>query len=123
MPTCAAVGWWAGEPRRAWPSRSGSCCAAGEPLIYAYYDGVDKIAHERGFGPYYEAELRSADDIVEQVRAQLIDGRRCWSRPITARSMSGPTPATLADDVLKLTRFLSGEGRFRWLHARPGADG
>ena len=43
-------------------------------MIYAYYDGIDKIAHERGFGPYYDAELRSADDIVEQVRAQLVDG-------------------------------------------------
>jgi len=29
--------------------------AAGENFVYAYYDGVDKIAHERGFGDYYDA--------------------------------------------------------------------
>ena len=52
----------------------GQLLREGEPLIYAYYDGIDKIAHERGFGPFYEAELRSADDIVEQIRAQLTDG-------------------------------------------------
>jgi len=31
---------------------------SGQKFIYAYYDGVDKIAHERGFGEFYEAELR-----------------------------------------------------------------
>jgi hypothetical protein len=51
----------------------GELLRAGEPLIYAYYDGIDKIAHERGFGAYYDAELRSADDVVAQVRAQLVD--------------------------------------------------
>ena len=34
---------------------------AGERFVYAYYGGIDKIAHERGFGEYYEAELRAAD--------------------------------------------------------------
>jgi hypothetical protein len=90
---------------------------AGEPLIYAYYDGIDKIAHERGFGAYYEAELRSADDVVEQVRAQLIEGAAMLVTADTGRSMSGPNDVDLADDVSKLIRNLSGEGRFRWLHA------
>ena len=71
--TCAAAACSAGERHRAWRSSSASCCARGEPFVYAYYDGIDKIAHERGFGPFYDAELRSADDVVEQVRAQLTD--------------------------------------------------
>ena len=29
-----------------------------------YYDGIDKIAHERGFGEYYNSELRNADRLV-----------------------------------------------------------
>ena len=33
----------------------------GERFVYCYYGGIDKIAHERGFGPYYDAELRAAD--------------------------------------------------------------
>ncbi len=30
---------------------------SGEPFVYAYYDGIDKIAHGHGFGAYYDAEL------------------------------------------------------------------
>ncbi|NDD60930.1 MAG: PglZ domain-containing protein, partial [Actinobacteria bacterium] len=40
----------------------GQLLRSGEKFIYAYYDGVDKIAHERGFGSFYEAELCSADE-------------------------------------------------------------
>ena len=59
-PTCAAAAPMrlAGgvEHRR---SRSAASSRAGEPFVYAYYDGIDKIAHERGFGAYYDAELRT----------------------------------------------------------------
>jgi len=34
-----------------------SLISSGEKFVYAYYDGVDKIAHERGFGAYYDAEI------------------------------------------------------------------
>ena len=44
---------------------------AGERFVYAYYDGIDKIAHERGFGPFYDAELRSADRLVADVLESL----------------------------------------------------
>ncbi len=99
----------------------GALLRAGEPLIYAYYDGIDKIAHERGFGPYYEAELRSADDVVEQVRDQLTDNAALLVTADHGQVDVGTNTRAIADDVLKLTRHLSGEGRFRWLHARPGA--
>jgi hypothetical protein len=99
----------------------GQLLRAGEPLIYAYYDGIDKIAHERGFGPFYEAELRSADDIVEQVRDQLTDDAVLLVTADHGQVDVGTNTRDLAADVAKLTRNLSGEGRFRWLHARPGA--
>ncbi|HEX3088269.1 MAG TPA: alkaline phosphatase family protein [Ilumatobacteraceae bacterium] len=98
----------------------GQLLREGEPLIYAYYDGVDKIAHERGFGPYYEAELRSADDIVQQVRDQLVDGSVLLVTADHGQVDVGTNTRELAADVAKMTRNLSGEGRFRWLHARPG---
>jgi Type I phosphodiesterase / nucleotide pyrophosphatase len=99
----------------------GALLRAGEPLIYAYYDGIDKIAHERGFGPYYEAELRSSDDLVEQVRDQLTANAALLVTADHGQVDVGTNTRAIADDVLKLTRHLSGEGRFRWLHARPGA--
>jgi hypothetical protein len=34
----------------------------------------------------------------------------------------GPRHFPPADDVLRLVHHQSGEGRFRWLHARPGAS-
>ena len=36
--------------------------AAGEPFVYAYYDGVDRIAHACGLGEHYEAELPGGPD-------------------------------------------------------------
>ena len=48
----------------------------GERFVYAYYGLVDKTAHERGFGEYYDAELRTADRLVGDVLDALHAGRR-----------------------------------------------
>ncbi len=99
----------------------GELLRAGEPVVYAYYDGIDKIAHERGFGPYYEAELRAADDLVGQIVEQLPDGAALLVTADHGQVDVGTNTRPPSADVLRLTRFMSGEGRFRWLHARPGA--
>ena len=100
----------------------GELLRAGEPLIYTYYDGIDKVAHERGFGPFYEAELRTTDTIVDQVLAELPDGAALLVTADHGQVDVGDNIVSLDGDVLKLTRLMSGEGRFRWLHAKPGAD-
>ena len=41
-----------------------SLLGAGEPFVYAYYDGIDKVAHEYGLGADYEAELAWVDRLV-----------------------------------------------------------
>ena len=38
--------------------------AGGEPFIYAYYDGIDKVAHEYGLGAHYRAELTWVDRLI-----------------------------------------------------------
>ena len=43
--------------------------ASGEPFVYAYYDGIDKVAHASGFGDHYDAEVAAADRLV----ADLLD--------------------------------------------------
>ncbi|MFM7337656.1 MAG: alkaline phosphatase family protein [Actinomycetota bacterium] len=100
----------------------GRLLRAGEKFVYAYYDGVDKIAHERGFGDFYEAELRTADTIVQRVRDALVPGSALIVTADHGQVMVGDNTISPHPDVLALTSHQSGEGRFRWLHARNGAD-
>ena len=94
---------------------------AGEPFVYAYYDGIDKIAHERGFGPFYDAELRMADRLVADLLAVLPPGAVLLVTADHGQVQVGERIVAPHADVLRLVRHQSGEGRFRWLHARPGA--
>ena len=94
--------------------------AAGEPFVYAYYDGIDKIAHEYGLGEHYDAELVAADRLVGDLLAVLPPGAVLL---VTADhgQVEVPTTVPLAPAAVAMAQLLSGEGRFRWLHARPGA--
>lgn len=94
---------------------------AGHSFIYAYYDGVDKIAHERGFGEYYDAELRHADRLVADIAAVLVPGSVLLVTADHGQVEVGTNTHTPHADVRALTTYQSGEGRFRWLHARLGA--
>lgn len=93
----------------------------GEPFVYCYYGYVDKIAHERGFGEYYDAELVTADALVSTMLSTLPAGTALLVTADHGQVHVGervvrPSPELLADVVLQ-----SGEGRFRWLHAARGA--
>lgn len=94
--------------------------ASGEPFVYAYYDGIDKSAHRRGFGEFYDAELVACDRLVADLMTSLPRGTAIV---VTADhglvDCSGAATA-FAPEVIAHTRSLSGEARFRWLHARPG---
>ena len=103
------------------PVAVGALLARGERFVYAYYDGVDKIAHERGFGPFYDAELVAADRLVADVVAVLPPGVTLLVTADHGQVQVGRNDVTPHADVLQRTRYQSGEGRFRWLHAKPGA--
>ena len=94
---------------------------AGERFVYAYYDGVDKVAHERGFGPYYDAEIRAADRLVADLLEVLPPGAGLLITADHGQVHVGERVIQPAADVLRCTVRQSGEGRFRWLHAKPGA--
>lgn len=98
----------------------GSLLRSGERFVYAYYDGIDKVAHERGFGDYYDAELVAADRIVRDVIDALPSGAVVLVTADHGQVDVGPRIVTPAAGVRRLTHHASGEGRFRWLHARPG---
>jgi predicted AlkP superfamily pyrophosphatase or phosphodiesterase len=98
----------------------GRALAEGAPLVYAYYEGVDKVAHARGFGPHYDAELAAADRLVGDLRDALPAGAALVVTSDHGQVEVGDRVVALADDVLAETTLVSGEGRFLWLHARPG---
>ena len=95
--------------------------AAGEPFVYAYYDGIDKVAHEHGLGPYYDAELQTVDRLVGDIASALEPGAVLVVSADHGQINVGTNVEVLGREVMAATRFLSGEGRFRWLHATPGA--
>lgn len=94
---------------------------AGEPFVYAYYEGLDKVSHEYGLGAQYDEELRLIDHLVATLLERLPAGTVLV---VTADHGQVEVPQSnvleLPGDVLTHVASQSGEGRFRWLHARGG---
>lgn len=97
----------------------GALLRAGHPFVYAYYDGVDKVAHSHGLGAHYDAELAAADRIVADVAAALPPGAALVVTSDHGQVDVGDRIVALDDDVLAEVALHVGESRFRWLHARP----
>jgi uncharacterized protein (DUF2249 family) len=95
--------------------------ARGERFVYAYYGGIDKIAHERGFGDFYDAELRAADRLVGDMLGVLPPGSALLITADHGQVSVGNQIVHPSAELLSLVDLQSGEGRFRWLHARRGA--
>lgn len=93
-----------------------------EPLVYAYYDGIDRIAHAQGVGDHYDAELQAVDQLVESLANELPPGAVLV---VTADhgEIDVDQVELLGREIMSMVSFISGEGRFRWLHARSGAAG
>jgi predicted AlkP superfamily pyrophosphatase or phosphodiesterase len=98
----------------------GALLAERAPFVYAYYDGVDKVAHEYGLGSMYDAELVATDRLVADVIDVLPPGAAVVVVADHGQVDVGDSVVPLRREVAELTALLSGEGRFRWLHARPG---
>ncbi|MEM1334316.1 MAG: alkaline phosphatase family protein, partial [Actinomycetota bacterium] len=89
---------------------------AGEPFVYCYYNGVDKIAHERGFGEFYDAELRLADRLVADLIEAVPSGTAVLVTADHGQVHVGERTIEPVPEVLEPVTLQSGEGRFRWLH-------
>lgn len=94
--------------------------ADGEPFVYAYYPGIDTVAHEHGFGEFYDAELAATDRLVGELVGVLPPGAALLVVSDHGQVEVGERVRPVHPDAVALTSLLSGEGRFRWLHARPG---
>lgn len=95
----------------------------GKRFVYTYYDGIDKVSHEYGLAAEYDSELVLCDWLVGRLLHRLPSGTQVQVTAdhgqVDCRNGERPIHA----DVLSLVSGLSGEGRFRWLHAgAAGAD-
>jgi Type I phosphodiesterase / nucleotide pyrophosphatase len=100
----------------------GQLAAAGAPFVYAYYEGIDKIAHAQGLGPYYDDELRATDRLVADVLDVLPAGAALVVTADHGQVEVGGSIEVLGPEIMGGLDLISGEGRFRWLHVRPGAE-
>lgn len=94
--------------------------AAGEPFVYGYYEGLDKVSHEYGLGEQYDEELRWIDHLVATLLESLPAGTALVVTADHGQVETGDDVIELSSDVLTHVAMQSGEGRFRWLHARSG---
>lgn len=98
-----------------------SALGDGEALIFAYYDGIDTVAHEFGLGDAYERELRMVDALVGML-LELLPARTALVITADHGQVEVPQPPIRIDaEAMSLVKLLSGEGRFRWLHCQQGA--
>jgi hypothetical protein len=98
-----------------------SLMAEGAPFVYAYYEGIDKVAHAEGLGPYYDDELRAVDRLVGDVLDALPPGAVLVVTADHGQVDVGGSVEVLGPEIMGGITLISGEGRFRWLHARAGA--
>ncbi len=93
---------------------------AGEPFVYAYYDGIDKVAHEYGLSHFYDTELVFVDRMVEYMIQELPPGVALVITADHGQVDVGDRVFPPDPSVMSRVAHQSGEARFRWLHAHPG---
>lgn len=95
---------------------------SGERFVYAYYPGVDSIAHEHGLRTeFYVAELRFADELVGAVREVLPQSAALLVTSDHGQVHLAPGAWIGIEELDPLVDMYAGDGRFRYLYARRGA--
>ena len=111
------VGWYAPSGMAVDVSR---LLEEGEPFIYAYYDGIDRIAHVKGLGDFYDAELAAVDRIVGDLLDRLSPEVALVVTADHGQVEVGASVVELDAMVMERVSMVSGEPRFRWLHTIEG---
>ena len=96
---------------------------AGERFVYAYYDGVDKVAHAHGLANgLLAAELAETDRLVGQMLERLPPTCALVVTADHGQVEAGRRRLRSLGPLHHLVDAYSGEGRFRSLHAKAGAS-
>lgn len=94
--------------------------AEGHRFVWAYYEGIDKVAHARGLGDYYDDELRATDRLVGDLLGALAPGAAAVVTADHGQIDVGGSVEVVGEELMRDVTIMSGEGRFRWLHVQPG---
>ena len=97
--------------------------AGGAPFVYAYYPGVDEVAHAFGLdGAFYPAELAATDRLVGDVLDALPDDVALLVTADHGQVQVGPDGWRALAPLHSLVETYAGDGRFRLpARASPGA--
>lgn len=119
-----------GAPQVGWAASSGLAVEVRKlvsertPLVYAYYDAVDRIAHVYGLDEHYDAELVALDRIVGDLLDALPPHAVLAVTADHGQVEVGQRAKIIDPEILERSRMVSGEARFRWLHsADPTPEG
>ena len=95
---------------------------AGEPFVYAYYSGVDEVAHAHGIeSAFYPSELAATDRLVGELRDALPEDAALVVTADHGQVQVGPDGWRSLAPLHHLVETYAGDGRFRHLHAKPGS--
>jgi len=96
--------------------------AEGAGLVYAYYPGVDEVAHRYGLEDgFFDAEVRFADRLVGDLVAALPPDVAVLVTADHGQVHLEPESWVELGPVGALVETCSGDARFRYLHSRRGA--
>ena len=89
-------------------------------LVYAYYDGLDKVGHIHGTGSFHDAEIAFVDYLIGQIYEMLPSGTALIVTSDHGMVNVGDSVIEINDSVMQRTNTISGEARFLWLHPARG---
>ncbi len=95
--------------------------ADGAPFVYAYYSGVDEVAHAHGLDTaFFPAELAATDRLVGNLLDALPDDVALVVTADHGQVQVGPDGWRTLAPLHALVETYAGDGRFRHLHAKAG---
>ena len=92
-------------------------------VVLAYFDVIDKTAHAEGLGAEYDRVLSESDQMIATLRSKLPESVAIVVTADHGQIDVGSDAVSPSASTLALVERMSGEGRFRWLHAYPGLAG
>ena len=96
--------------------------AEGESFVYAYYPGVDEVAHAHGLeDEFFDAEVTFVDRLVGDLVSALPEDAAVLVTADHGQVHLEPESWLDLGAIEQLVDAASGDGRFRFLHARRGA--